>query len=149
MKAKFVKDFLFEDVIDQDKIEVDIDYGVSRTEHSTERQSRHEEYISNEEIVDNVKAALDKITKKLIFNQLNIGDRVLIKNLDTNLNIVGVPTQGGDIIMFKLITVMREPNFRNIKDTPVIRIHNEDIENTDKDNLNVEIDDSDLPKNNI
>ncbi|HUT80597.1 MAG TPA: hypothetical protein VMZ29_05270 [Candidatus Bathyarchaeia archaeon] len=125
-----------EDVIDQDRIEVDIDYGVSRTEHATERQAREkDDYISNEEIADNVKAAFNKVAKSLMFNQLDIGDRVIIKNADSNLNIVGAPLQApNNVIMFKLITVMRHPNFRNVKDTKTIRI-------TDKDIIN----ESDLP----
>jgi hypothetical protein len=129
MKAKFVSNFLYEDIIDKDKIEIDIDYGVSRTKHSTERQSREEDdYISNEEIADNVKAAFDKITKALIFNYLDIGDRVIIKNTDSNLNIVGSAKMGGSgEIIFKLITVMRHPAFRNIKDTRIIRITNKDL----------------------
>ena len=131
MKAKLVRESLFEDVIDKDRIEVDIDYGVSRTQHAAERQSREDDdYVTNEEIADNVKAAFNKVAKSLIFNQLDIGDRVIIKNTDSHLNIVGAPLQApNNVIMFKLITVMRHPAFRNIKDTKTIRISDKDLKN--------------------
>ena len=120
---------LVEDVIAKDHYELEINFGVSRTQHSTERQSRHEEgYISNEEIISNIKGVLDNIVDDLIFNRLDVGTRVLIKNTETNLNIVGVPKSAPDnVIMFKLITVMREANFRNIKDTKTYRISNNDL----------------------
>jgi len=120
---------LVEDVIAKEKYDLDIDFGVSRTQHSTERQSRHEgDFISNEEITQNVKGAFENIVDDLIFNRLDVGTRVLIKNLDSNLNIVGVPKSApNNVIMFKLITVMRHPAFRNIKDTKIYRISNNDL----------------------
>lgn len=123
---------LVEDVIAKDKIEIDIDYGVSTTQHSSQRQTRHGEdkLISNEEISNNVKAAFHILTKAMIRDTYDIGERVLIKNLDSNLNIVGVAKDGGSNgIIFKVITVMRHPNFRNIKDTKIIRITNDDLKN--------------------
>jgi len=126
MRARFVN----EKVIDKDRVEVDIDYGVSTTQHSEERQGRHEnDFISNEEIADNVKVAMNILTKQMVRDEFNIGERVLIKNLDSQLNIVGVPKRGGNInsISFKVITVMRHPAFRNIKDTKIIKIRDEDL----------------------
>lgn len=125
MRARFVN----EDVIQRDKYELDIDFGISRTKHATERQGRHEEgYISNEEISANVLGAYDQILDDLIFDKINVGERVLIKNLESDLNIVGVPKPAPDnVIMFKLITVMRENSFRNIKDTKTYRIYNKDL----------------------
>lgn len=126
---KIVRPSLFEDVIDQDRIEVDIDYGIDRTYHANQRQARdHNDYITNEEIADNVKAAFQKITKSLVFNELNIGSRVIIKNIDSDLNIVGIPSKGANnTIMFKLITVMRHKEFRNDRGTKVIEITDKDI----------------------
>jgi hypothetical protein len=129
MRALLVKDFLNEKVFATDELEVNIDYGVSSTHHSEERQDRHEgDHISNEEISKNVKAALRILTKSMIYNTYDLGERVLVKNRDTDLNIVGVIKRGstGELI-FKVITVMREPNFRNIKDTKIIRISNNDL----------------------
>jgi len=133
MKAKFVRDSLNEDVIDKDRIEIDIDYGVSRTRHSSERQSREDDdYISNEEIADNVKAAFNRVTKHLIFDRINIGERIIIKNTDSHLNIVGIPLEApNNVIMFKLVTVMRHPHFRNVKDTKTLRITDKDLKNSD------------------
>ena len=83
---KIVRESLFEDVIDNDVLEIDIDYGISRSEHAEKRQGRDgEDYISNEEIADNVKAALATITKDLIFDTIDIGDRILIKNTSYSL----------------------------------------------------------------
>lgn len=129
MRARFVNEVLNEKVFATDELEVNIDYGVSSTQHSEERQDRHEgSHISNEEISKNVKAALRILTKSMIYNTYDLGERVLVKNRDTDLNIVGVIKRGstGELI-FKVITVMREPNFRNIKDTKIIRISNNDL----------------------
>lgn len=130
MRAKLVKDILNEKVFATDELKVNIDYGVSSTQHSEERQDRHEgDHISNEEISENVKAALRILTKSMIYNTYDLGERVLVKNRDTDLNIVGVIKRGGVVgeIVFKVITVMREPNFRNIRDTKIIRISNNDL----------------------
>lgn len=131
---KIVRESLFEKVFATDELKVNIDYGVSSTQHSEERQDRHEgSHISNEEIAENVKAALRILTKSMIYNTYDLGERVLVKNRDTDLNIVGVVKRGpvsGEII-FKVITVMRESNFRNIRDTKIIRISNTDLKNNE------------------
>lgn len=126
---KIVRESLNEEVIDKNRVEIDIDYDVLTTNHSTERQTRNEEDpIGNEEIADNVRAGFDKITKDLIFDELTIGDRVIIKNTDSNLNIVGQPVKGqNNTIIFRLITVMRHPEFRNIGNTKVIEITDDDM----------------------
>ncbi|MFW6226405.1 MAG: hypothetical protein ACOC3V_05560 [bacterium] len=116
-------------------LKLEIDFSISTTNHSEIRQGRHETFVDDKEIIENIKAAFPKIMNQIIFDIADIGERVLIKNRDTNLNIVGVPKSGGEIIVFKVITVMREKNFRNIKGTKTIRVGNDDINKLKKGNL--------------
>jgi hypothetical protein len=104
-------------------MKIEIDFGVDRTKHAEERQGRHDSYISNEEITQNVEAALQDVITNLIFDKSNIGERLLIKNIDSKLNIVGVPLKtNDDILIFRLITVMRHEEFRNVMGTKIIEI---------------------------
>lgn len=121
---KIVRESLNESIIKSDQIKIEIDFGVDRSKHAEERQGRHDSYISNEEITKNVEAALQDVITNLIFDKSNIGERLLIKNTDSKLNIVGVPLKTNDnVLIFRLITVMRHEEFRNVRDTKIIEIN--------------------------
>ena len=115
---------ILEDIIAKDKIQIKIDYGVNRTKHSTERQDRHVadggEHIPNKEISDVIKKAIPKITAALIQDDIDITkDKILIQSKE-NLNIVGIVTHGASgpsSFNFKIITVMRNDNWRPNADT--------------------------------
>lgn len=125
---KIVREHIYESVIAKEHFNLKIDYGIETTEHSKLRQYRHKNYISDETIYDNVKAAMNQLLNDLIFDELDIEERVIIKNIDTDLNIVGVPKKGNDdTILFKLITVMVEKDFRNPFNTKIIEINNNDL----------------------
>lgn len=125
---KIVRESLNESIIKSDQIKIEIDFGVDRSKHAEERQGRHDSYISNEEITKNVEAALQDVITNLIFDKSNIGERLLIKNTDSKLNIVGVPLKTNDnVLIFRLITVMRHEEFRNVRDTKIIEINNKTL----------------------
>lgn len=120
---------ILEDIIAKDKFDITIDYGINRTKHAKERQSRHKSEeggrITEKEIEQTVEKAIKKITLQMIIDILDLGDKVLIKNKKTNLHIVGGMTRGSggpNSLNFKVITVMREKNFRNKSNTPVIEV---------------------------
>jgi hypothetical protein len=133
MKAKFVKDILNEKIISIDPMEIDIDFGIQPTFHSAFRQGRHrDEFIETEEIRQDLLRAFDKMSKELLFDIIDIGEPVLIRNRDSHLNIVGVPYRSGapqgidNQLGFKVITVMRKEDFENRKDAHEIQISNSD-----------------------
>lgn len=125
---KIVRESLNESIIKSDQIKIEIDFGVDRSKHAEERQGRHDSYISNEEITENVEAALQDVITNLIFDKSNIGERLLIKNTDSKLNIVGVPLKTNDnVLIFRLITVMRHEEFRNVMGTKIIEINDKSL----------------------
>ena len=119
---------LLEDIIAKDKIQINITYAVNRTKHAGERQDRHVgeddgERISEKEITDTVKRAIPKITAAMIQDEIDINkDKVLIQT-KKNLNIVGILTRGESgpsSFNFKIITVMRNDNWRPNADTKLV-----------------------------
>lgn len=124
-----MKALLVEEVIKRDKFEFEIDYNVDSTVHSEQRKTRIDndgEEITDEEIAEDVEKALEEISHDLMFNKLDLGDKVIIKNSSSNLNIVA-QLQGREydnIIVFKIVTVMRKENFWVNRDTrKVIKIY--------------------------
>lgn len=99
---------------------------IDRTTHAKERQSRHgfgeDEYISDEEIVVTAKKAIESIGKMLLFNYIDIGDTICIKNNRTNLNLVGQLKRAGDKIDLVIITVMRKKDFKVSPETKRIEV---------------------------
>jgi len=130
---KIVRESINENLIKSDHIKIDIDFGVDRSRHAEERQYRDDEFISNEEITENVEAALNDVVNNLIFDKSDMGERLLIKNKDSKLNIVGVPLKSSnDILIFRLITVMRHEDFRNVRGTKIIEIDNSYLKSGNK-----------------
>ena len=99
---------------------INIKTDVFTTTHAKQQQSRGEGETSNEEIISTVKKALPEIGKQLIFNKLDIGDNVLIKQND--LNIVTQLKGAGETIDLIVITVMKKQNFMPKSGTKVVEI---------------------------
>lgn len=100
---------------------------IVKSDHAEERQYRHKDesgiVITDEDIKETIKAAFVKIMRQLIQNEINIGERILIKNKKNNLNVV-VKIKGNTKnkaeIDCDVITVMVHPNFRNKLNSPII-----------------------------
>lgn len=119
---------LVEEVIAKDTFEFEIDYDVDSTEHSEQRKSRVDndgKEITDQEIAQDIELAMDEVGHDLMFNILQIGDKIIIKNSTTHLHIVA-QLQGKEYankIVFKIVTVMRKENFWINRDTAkVIKI---------------------------
>jgi hypothetical protein len=120
--------WLVEEVIKRDKFEFEIDYGIDSTVHSEQRKNRIDndgKEITDKEITQDIETALEEISHDLMFDKLNMGDKIIIKNNKTLLNIVA-QLQGREydnVIVFKIVTVMRKENFWVNRDTrKVIKI---------------------------
>ncbi len=103
--------------------DINVKIDVDKTFHAGERQFRHVNPISDKEIIDIVGLALPEIANELIFDEINMGSYVLIKQLSTDINIVGALHAGyNDEIDFVVITVMRKKDFMPKSGTKVIEV---------------------------
>ena len=70
-----------------------------------------------------MKLALPEIANELMFDEINMGDYVLVKHKGTSINIVGALHPGeNNEIDFVVVTVMRKQNFMPKQGTKVIEV---------------------------
>lgn len=95
----------------KDNVEIRID--LEAVPHVLDRQYRHgiEEKITEEEISDLVEKSIEELTIALMQDRLNIGERFVLKDKDTNLNCVCLLEPEKDNFKLIIITVMRKENF--------------------------------------
>ncbi len=93
-----------------------------------QRQFRHLDKITDDEIIETVEMAIEEVTIALMQDQFDIyqyqddyptkgikagqPNRFVIKNKESNLNIVCQLEAGDNEFKLTVITVMKEPNFR-------------------------------------
>lgn len=113
---------LVENTIAKVSKDINVKIDIDKTVHAGQRQFRHETPISDEEIIRIVSLALPEIANQLMFDEINMGSYVLIKN-DDNLNIIGVLHPGNNgVIDFVVITVMKKKDFMPKKNTKIIEV---------------------------
>ncbi len=115
---------LIENTIAKVSKDINVKIDIDKTVHAGERQYRHiGNPISDEEIISIVGLALPEIANQLIFDEINMGSYILIKQLETNINIVGALHPGAnDEIDFVVVTVMRKKDFIPKRGTRVISV---------------------------
>lgn len=102
---------------------IKIDIQLEKTKHANERQSRHgttvDKYISDDEIKETVRAASTKMIQDILNDNLNIDDKFIVRDTNTNLNIVCKLLEGSneDELLVIVITVLKTGKFFNQKDT--------------------------------
>ena len=102
---------------------IELDFTINKTLHATERQSRHgvdkDNFISDDEILEEVKRASETIIEDILQNNIRLGWRFIVRNPDTDLNVVCSLHKGDakDHFRVDIITVMRSEEFRNQKNT--------------------------------
>lgn len=103
----------------QINVKIDID----KTVHAGKQQNRPEGHTSDTEIIEIVKLALPEIANALLFDEINMGDYVLIKHRGTTINIVGALQYGNNgVIDFVVVTVMKKKDFIPKRNTKVIEV---------------------------
>lgn len=95
----------------RDKIEIVVN--VDKTDHATDRQSRHGEgeEIPEADIMATANKAIDQIAKLLMFDDINIDEAIHIHDRSSDLNLVCQIKQAGDKLKLVVITVMRKSYF--------------------------------------
>jgi hypothetical protein len=127
---------------------VEIRFDVEAVAHALERQYRHgvtsgdkgkiEAGITKDEIIDCIESAVEEITIALMQDQFNIyqdeddyptrgvragqPNRFVIRNKETNLNIVCQLEPGDNEFTLTVITVMKKPDFREYKGQFVVEV---------------------------
>jgi len=114
---------LVENTIAKVSKNINVKIDIDKTIHAGERQFRHENPITDKEIIDIVSIALPEIANQLMFDEIDMGSYVLVKQLATDINIVGALHPGtNDEIDFVVVTVMRKKDFIPKRGTKVIEI---------------------------
>lgn len=108
----------------------ELEFTINKSVHATERQSRHgddeEHFISDNEILETVKKASEKIIEDIIHDNINmaIKSRFIVRDSNTNLNIVCQLHHGTkkDGVLVDIVTVIRTDKFWNTRQNWVIVI---------------------------
>ena len=108
------------DIEDQIKIRVEID----TTVHAEERKTRHgdQKPITDEMIINTVEMALKDIADYQLKDVDKIGQKYWIYDSLSDLNIIGTIERKAGELIFLVITVMIEPNFRGSADAKKITL---------------------------
>lgn len=107
---------------------VEFDIRISKSFHAGERQSRHGEddrgFISDEEIVETVRQASEKILEDIVNDHINIDDRFIVRDSNTDLNVVCQLHKGTspDRLQIDIVTVIRTDNFWNTRNNWVVMV---------------------------
>lgn len=126
---KSLKEFILESEMKFDK-KFELEFTINKSVHATERQSRHgddeEHFINDNEILETVKKASEKIIEDIIHDNINmaIKSRFIIRDSNTNLNIVCQLHHGTkkDGVRVDIVTVIRTDKFWNTRQNWVIVI---------------------------
>lgn len=96
---------------------------IDKTKHAEIRQGRHDEEIIDGDIKQSVDRASPRIIRMLMFNDIDINDKIIVCRKSDYLHIVGILLkENPGVLRFEVITVMKEKNFYNKPGTPIIYI---------------------------
>lgn len=106
----------------------EIEISMLKSPHAEERQTRHGDdemsVISDEEIIETVRKASDKIITDIINGNINIDDRFVVRDANTDLNIVCQIHHGRqqNELRVDIVTVIRTDDFYNTKKSWVVMV---------------------------
>ncbi|MBC8147538.1 MAG: hypothetical protein H8E98_06085 [Bacteroidetes bacterium] len=106
---------LLEKIIGQLIDKIDVILVIDKTKHAAERQSRHgkDDFIEEQEIMSVANKSIEQVAKLLMFDKLDIGDKIHIHDKKSNLNLIGLIQNNGQRLQIKIITVMRKRDFKS------------------------------------
>ena len=117
-----LNDILNEKNIGVVSTDIKLKVSLEKSVHAGERQYRHTDIISEDDIINTVETALKKIGLSLIFDKVDIDEYVHIFNPRNNLNVIGfLKDKGNNTIEFIVVTVMTKRNFKPKPGTLTIR----------------------------
>jgi len=107
---------------------IKFDIKLSKSFHAGERQSRHgtedRSFISDDEILETVRHASERILEDIVNDHINIDDRFVVRDANTDLNIVCQLHRGTspDCLQIDVVTVIRTEKFWNTKNNWVVMV---------------------------
>ncbi len=107
---------------------IEFDINISKSFHAGERQTRHGDdernIISDEEILETVRKASEKILEDIVNNHIDIDDRFIVRDANTDLNIVCQLHRGTspDRLQIDIVTVIRTEKFWNTQKNWVVMV---------------------------
>ena len=126
---KSLRDFIVEREMKFEK-KFELEFTINKSLHASERQSRHgedaEHFISDDEILETVKKASEKIIEDIIHQNIDMAfkSRFIVRDDNTDLNIVCQLHHGTkkDGVRVDIVTLIRTDKFWNTKQNWVIVI---------------------------
>ena len=126
---KSLRDFIVEREMKFEK-KFELEFTINKSLHASERQSRHgtdeEHFISDDEILETVKKASEKIIEDIIHQNIDMAfkSRFIVRDEHTDLNIVCQLHHGTkkDGVRVDIVTLIRTDKFWNTKQNWVIVI---------------------------
>ena len=106
----------------------ELEFTINKSFHATERQSRHGEdedhFISDDEILETVKKASERIIEDIVQDNISIEERFVIRDSNTDLNMVCQLHHGTakDKLRVDIVTLIRTDKFWNTKQNWVVVI---------------------------
>jgi len=107
--------FLTEEPVGSFSSEIEIVVNVDKTRHAGERQTRHDERITDDEIMATAKKGVDEIKRRMLLDQIDIDGEIVIRDHKTDLNVVCTMDpldRQGSRFELTVITVMRKKDFK-------------------------------------
>lgn len=109
---KTFEEYLNEATIGKVQKNVKIKVEIDSTVHSEIRKGRHgDRKITDSEIVQTADRAIPDITEELIFDKIDIGAVIHIKNTKNDLNLIAEIKGKGENMILKIVTVMIKKDF--------------------------------------
>ena len=110
---------------------VEIRINIEKPPHAADQQWRHglDDKITDDEIIETVELAVEQITIDLMHDEFDVYtksgelNRFVIRNTDTNLNVVCVLQPGEWEFKLIVITVMKKPDFKTNPGQYVVEVN--------------------------
>lgn len=124
---KSLREYITEALMKFEK-KFELEFTINKSFHAIERQSRHGEdedhFISDDEILETVKKASERIIEDIVQDNISIEDRFVIRDSNTDLNIVCQLHHGTakDKLRVDIVTLIRTDKFWNTKQNWVVVI---------------------------
>ena len=124
---KHLKGFkIFEKDLTYIKKDIEIRFDVEASPHALTRKFRHgfhkSELIHEDEVIDLVERSIEELTIALMQDRLNVEERFILKDKNSDLNVVCLIQAGKISFNLIIITVMKNSDFRVQSDQFVLEI---------------------------
>lgn len=122
---KTIQEILKQNVIGKLTKDIRLSIQIDKSFHAGQRQSRDQNYISEQQIINSINKSSATIIKGLIFNKVDIGEYLCIVDTTKSpkLNIICIMSQKvNNQILLTVITVMKKDNFVAKSGTLTIKV---------------------------